>query len=75
MSASSSIPPASIVSVIGQIAPVDYAIRISGDAGARLTLDIPDSEVQNLLPLWAMRGKLIRITIELADRAVTLSRV
>jgi hypothetical protein len=42
------------------------AIKIDGDdqAGGRLTLDIPGTDIAPLLMLTMLRGKLLKITVQ-----------
>lgn len=43
------------------------AIQIAGDGGARLKLDLDDSQVDAIPPLMAMRGEVLSVTVELVD--------
>lgn len=43
---------------------IQSAIRVSGDGGARILLDIPESELPAIARLLLMRGKAINVTIE-----------
>lgn len=45
------------------IPPIDTAIKIHGQEGARLILDVADSELQRFFPVTAMRGKILTVTI------------
>lgn len=38
-------------------------IRIGGDGGARLQLDIPESDLLDALPLLAWRDKVLLVTV------------
>jgi len=40
------------------------AIRIHGDEGMRLTLDVDESNLPAALGLLTMRGRLLRVTVE-----------
>jgi hypothetical protein len=51
------------VEFLAVIAPISSAIKI-GDAGARLTLDIDEQSLADMLPLVAMRDMLLRVRIE-----------
>lgn len=46
------------------IAPLQSAIRIAHDGGARISLDIPESEMPAIVRLVLYRGKVLRVTIE-----------
>lgn len=41
----------------------------SGNDGMRITLDIPESDLMNALQLYALRGKVMQVTITQADSA------
>lgn len=43
---------------------IQSAIRVSGDGGARILLDIPESELPAIARLLLMRGKAISVTVE-----------
>ena len=54
-------------SFIGCIAPLQTAITIASDGGMRVKLDIAESEMGAALDLLTMRGKTLRITVEVDD--------
>jgi len=60
------------VSFIASIPPIETAIKIHGDVGARLILDIADQELHKFFPVTLLRGKILKVSIkELeADNAV-----
>ena len=43
------------------------AINIDGDAGARIKLDIPESDIEAAHQLCSMRGKVLKVTIEVDE--------
>jgi hypothetical protein len=43
------------------------AIRIHGDEGMRLTLDVDESNLPAALDLLRWRGRLLKVTVEPAD--------
>ena len=49
------------------IPSLETAIKIHGDGGARLMLDVAESDLAGFLPALAYRGKRLRVTIEEAD--------
>ena len=57
------------VSFIASIPPIETAIKIHGDEGARLVLDVADSELGNFFPITLMRGKVLRVTAEVLKSA------
>jgi hypothetical protein len=46
------------------IPPIETAIKIHGDGGARLILDIAESDLAVFLPAMTMRGKRLIVTLE-----------
>ena len=46
------------------------AIKIHGEGGLRLTLDVSESDVPEALTLALMRGKNLRVTVAIADERV-----
>jgi len=40
------------------------AIQIAGDGGARIKLDVDDSGIDAIMALSALRGELLRVTVE-----------
>lgn len=62
--------PKSQVTFLGSIADTSTAIKVSGAReGLRLTLDIPETDIDAYLPLVALRGYPLRITIEIDSHA------
>lgn len=51
----------------GSIAPLQSAITVASDGGARVKLDIPEDEMPAIVRLLMMRGRVLRITIESDD--------
>ena len=50
------------------IRPIQSALSISGNEdGARLTLDIPETELPAIARLLLMRGKVLRVTVEVKE--------
>ena len=52
---------------IASIAPLQSAITIASDGGARVKIDIPEDEMPAIVRLLLMRGRALRITIEPID--------
>jgi hypothetical protein len=46
---------------------MDTAIKIHGEGGARMMLDIAESDLGAFLPALVMRGRRLRVTLEGAD--------
>jgi len=42
---------------------IQSAIKVSGDGGMRIQLDIPESELTNALPLLAWRDCVLIVTV------------
>ena len=57
-------PTSEPVSFIASIPPIDTAIKIHGQEGARLVLDVADTELGNFFPITLLRGMILRVTIE-----------
>ena len=51
------------------ISMLQSAIQIAGDGGARLRLDIDDSQVDAIPLLMAMRGEVLVVTVQPAQQA------
>ena len=43
---------------------ISSAIRVAGDGGARILLDISEDEMPAIVRLMLMRGKVIKVTVE-----------
>ena len=52
------------VTFLASIPLVETAVKIHGDGGARLMLDVAEADLGGFLPALAYRGKRLRITIE-----------
>jgi len=52
------------VSFVASIPPIETAIKIHGQEGARLVLDVADSDLGDFFPVTLLRGKVLRITID-----------
>lgn len=52
------------ITFVASIAPLQSAISIASDGGARIKLDIPESEMDALMKLLAWRETPLRITVE-----------
>ena len=59
---------------VATLPPLLSAIRISGDGGCRIMLDVPESEMGEAVKLLMWRQKALRITVEPeTERGVTLA--
>ena len=52
---------------LASIAPLQSAITIGSDGGARIKIDIPEDEMPAIMRLTMMRGRVLRITVEPED--------
>ena len=52
------------ISFIASFPNIQTAIRVAGDGGARILLDIPENELPAIARLLLMRGKAIKVTVE-----------
>lgn len=43
---------------------IQTAIRVAGDGGARILLDIPEDELPSIARLLLMRGMVLRVTVQ-----------
>jgi len=59
---------------IASIAPLQSAIQISHDGGARVKIDIPESEMPAIVRLMLYRGQRLKITLEALDDGTTEDR-
>ena len=44
--------------------PIQSAIKIHGEGGARLILDIAETDLAGFLPALVFRGRKLRVTLE-----------
>lgn len=59
---------------LASIAPLQSAITVASDGGARVKIDIPEDEMPAIVRLMLYRGKRLRITLEIDDDGTTESR-
>lgn len=52
------------ITFLASIAPLQSAITIASDGGARVKLDIPEAEMPAIVRLLLMRGRVLRVTVE-----------
>jgi hypothetical protein len=52
------------VTFLASIAPLQSAINIASDGGARVKLDIPEAEMDAVVKLLGMREQVLRVTVE-----------
>ncbi len=52
------------VSFPATIPPMETAIKIHGEGGARMMLDIAESDLGAFLPALVMRGRRLKVTLE-----------
>ena len=55
------------ISFFATIPPMETAIKIHGEGGARLQLDIAESDLAGFLQALVMRNKRLKVTMERAD--------
>jgi hypothetical protein len=58
------------VEFLASIAPLQSAITIASDGGARVKIDIPEDEMPAIVRLLLLRGKVLRITVECEQGAI-----
>ena len=52
------------VTFLASFPSIQTAIRVAGDGGARILLDIPEDELPAIARLLLMRGQVLKITVE-----------
>jgi hypothetical protein len=56
------------VTFLASLPPIQSAVKVSGNGdGMRVQLDIPESEMANAVEFLAMRGVVLRVTVEIAE--------
>ncbi len=53
-----------VVTFLASFPNIQTAIRVAGDGGARILLDIPESEMPAIVRLMLMRGIVLRVSVE-----------
>ena len=43
--------------------PIQSAISVAGDGGARIKLDVPETDMDAVMRLAALRGQVLRVSI------------
>jgi hypothetical protein len=56
-----------VIEFLASFPPIQSAIKIDGQGGARIQLDIPESEMGNFIKAMAWRGKRIKVTLALDE--------
>lgn len=56
-----------VITFLASLPPIQSAIKIGSDS-MRFQLDVPETEVPNAVEILAMRGKVLKVTIEVADK-------
>jgi hypothetical protein len=59
--------PCKTVTFPASIPPMETAIKIHGEGGCRLQLDIAESDLGAFIPALAMRGKRLSVTLQEAE--------
>lgn len=54
---------AKTVTFRASIPPIETAIKVHGEGGARMILDIAESDLAGFLPALVMRGKVLQVTL------------
>ena len=52
------------VTFLASFPNIQTAIRVAGDGGARILLDIPEDELPAIARLLLMRGMVLKVTVE-----------
>lgn len=57
------------ITFLASMPPIQSAVKVSGNGdGMRIQLDIPETEVPNAVDLLAMRGKVLRVMVEVEEQ-------
>ncbi len=59
------------VTFLASIAPLQSAITVASDGGARFKIDLPESEMPAIVRLLLMRGMVLRFTVVEDDGKTT----
>ena len=57
------------VTFLATIPPVSGALDGHGDGGGRLKLDVPEDNMGAFMKLFALRGKVLQVTIIITEEA------
>jgi hypothetical protein len=60
-------PGNQVLSFLATIAPLQSAITIAADGGARIKLDIPETEMTNIQRILALRNRVLAVSIVVLD--------
>ena len=60
--------PAKEVTFRASIPPMDTAIKIHGEGGARVQIDIAEEDLKDFLPALPLRQKVLLVTLKEAKR-------
>lgn len=55
------------IEFLASFPPIQSAIKIDGQGGARIQLDVPESEMGNFIRAMMWRGKRLIVTLTLLD--------
>lgn len=53
---------------IASIAPLQSAITIASDGGARVKIDIPESEMGKIHKLMGLRGQVLKVSVQIVKQ-------
>lgn len=62
------------VTFLASIPPLQSALTFAGDGGARLKIDIPDSEIAAAAKLLMLRGKVLIVSMVVAPDEPMVTR-
>mgnify|MGYP001462351841 CR=1 FL=1 len=55
------------IQFIASLPPIQSAIKIGGDGASRIQLDVPSTEIANVVRLVTAAGKTVKVTIEIQE--------
>lgn len=59
------------VEFVASIPPIQSAIKIDGQGGARIQLDVPENEMGNFIKVMMWRGMRLKISVEPIPESLT----
>lgn len=64
MTKSNASSSAEVIEFVASIPPIQSWMQVSGDGGARIKLDVPDTDLAQVLKLVLLRGQPLRVRVE-----------
>jgi hypothetical protein len=55
------------ITFLASIPPLMSAIQVDGSGGARIKIDVPETDIEAVTQLMALRGEVLRVTVVIDD--------